>query len=983
MNDNHQEEYKENKTSGTTESKPKFIFIQKIIKILVFIKNIFNCLITKLDIVIKNRSIITQFILVLIPLSIICLLFIFIVHIYFFINLYSFNFYKGIKEEFLDNYVTQMDDLHSELDTFIAKEHYIDTENQIFFQVYFKELSSIGLLNNPNKRTFPNININSEKLYLGIDKHDDYLGENIYTIPKNISKNNIDDRKVDSIGEFAKIYYYMFPIIAYGAFKMNIIINQSFFIGYEFDKNNNREIKNNELFFKFPRSTNNNFYENDNFIPNDVLLNPLINNTHFKHTELVNNSYYKENWFMKQDNIFRESIDDSQNGYSEISLANLNKEYNGKINKSIIISSQQYIKSNNRHYIINIIFFLKKNNLNKDTVEYSTFIVKNNPNFEKYENEKYSDNETFVILKSDIFEYSLINSDYQYFHNGLYEKNYNFFLNGISFDSFNLDFLYNPLEYYSTIEDFDIDLKYFSTLYLYKSLFQSLNYSKIQKNREEIYLFNFNDERKVQNICSVIDFKSYQDFYKKSNINCWSKENSIYYDENNYINLSMIDIYSIYPYCSCLPLFCLENYESINNNYNDVKLASKINLPNKCRNLYISYEINSSSYNMSNSFSSDTSQFDYEYIKFQFEPLEQLEGYHFFIITKVVSNVNLYIYEFYTLMSFIEITISIFLILGISLLISILIMCFNIRRYSLIIKEFKRKYELYVLDSEDENIINFKKTEKNLKYKNKIIEEYNNEYSPLLQNDNLSDKSIYTINDNSLLDDLFSMFCKHYKLSMKNIEQYFLKQKHETKNQMKLKMMMEKNELFKLLAMFSVLAPIFRLNLSLDYKMYNYTKIMKKYDKYISQILNINKEQTRLTQNILYELLSTENISDYGLVSNLNFKYISNIKAEFKENCIQNSIFKNVINKMKDKNEDLNENDMNINDVFLLLKDGDEKQNIKLILKEKNELMELFRNKFEVDDYINFNKIENSFNFFLINSYYKYLKQIVLEGNNN
>ena len=73
MNDNHHEEYKENKISGTTESKPKFIFIQKIIKILVFIKNIFNCLITKIDIVIKNRSIITQFILVLIPLSIICL----------------------------------------------------------------------------------------------------------------------------------------------------------------------------------------------------------------------------------------------------------------------------------------------------------------------------------------------------------------------------------------------------------------------------------------------------------------------------------------------------------------------------------------------------------------------------------------------------------------------------------------------------------------------------------------------------------------------------------------------------------------------------------------------------------------------------------------------------------------------------------------------------------------------------------------------
>ena len=80
--------------------------------------------------------------------------------------------------------------------------------------------------------------------------------------------------------------------------------------------------------------------------------------------------------------------------------------------------------------------------------------------------------------------------------------------------------------------------------------------------------------------------------------------------------------------------------------------------------------------------------------------------------------------------------------------------------------------------------------------------------------------------------------------------------------------------------------------------MYNYTKIIKKYNQYVSQVVNINKDQTRLTQNILYELLSTENISDYGLISNLNFKYISNIKFRLKDNSIQNTIFENFINKM-------------------------------------------------------------------------------------
>ena len=198
---------------------------------------------------------------------------------------------------------------------------------------------------------------------------------------------------------------------------------------------------------------------------------------------------------------------------------------------------------------------------------------------------------------------------------------------------------------------------------------------------------------------------------------------------------------------------------------------------------------------------------------------------------------------------------------------------------------------------------------------------------------------------------------------------------------MKLKMMTEKNELFKLLCMFSIYAPHFRLNLSLEYNMYKYAKIIKKYDQYLEQVGNYDKEKAKLTKNIIYELISTENISDYGLVMNLDFKYISNINAENKENSIKNALFKNVINKLKGKNEEY-ENDININDIFFMFKDGDEKQNIKLVLKKKNELIDLFKNKFESDDFLNFNKIESAFNFFLINSYYKYLRQIAMEENN-
>ena len=43
--------------------------------------------------------------------------------------------------------------------------------------------------------------------------------------------------------------------------------------------------------------------------------------------------------------------------YSKISLANLNNENNGSINKSYILSLQQNLNTDTKHYIINIIFF--------------------------------------------------------------------------------------------------------------------------------------------------------------------------------------------------------------------------------------------------------------------------------------------------------------------------------------------------------------------------------------------------------------------------------------------------------------------------------------------------------------------------------------------------------------------------------------------------------------------------------------------------
>ena len=985
--------YKTNRLSETKSTQSKLTFFKKIANIFICIEKILIWIVKKIYSILSSCSIITQFIIILLPFSILCIVLIFLVHIYFYQNLFLFNFYKGMKEEFLDNYITEMDDLNSDLVGFVTKETYLDIEDHLFFDVYYKELSSIGLLDNPNKKIFPDINKVSETIYTKIDEHiEEAGGRYVYTMPKESAMKNIDDRNSiegNSLGELAKIYFHMYPIMNYGARHTNIHMNETFLIAYEFDKNDaNKSIINNELFFMFPRKKDI-FNEKDHFTPENILINPLVSKGEFFHTEKKGNSYYKENWFTEQDYRFRQFDRLSEEGFIDINFAHLNQENNGYINKSLIITSQQYIQSKNRHYIINIIFFLKEsidNNPNEN--EYSTFIIRGNPKLDKNLNERYSDNETYVILKSDMTEYSLASIDSEYFHYGLIDKSYSFSKNGISFDTFNLDYLYNPLDHYSTVNHFDVDLKYLSSLYLYKSLFQSAHYSYIQKNREEVYLYNFNDE-KVKSICSSINFKAYENYLDETGIDCWGKENSIYYNEENYLSLSMLDLYSIYPYCGCLPLFCLNNYQELKdkNKFNSIELSPKINLPNKCQNYYINYisqdsgysnEINlTSSAGILSDFKSILDNSNYEYIKFKYENLTQLPEYFFLVVTIVKSTNGLYMYQFYAFVILLEIMI---LVIGVTLLgslICMIIMYINLRRFSLIIKKFRKKYELFVFTTENEKIINLNKNENIKNY-----EQNSNEHNSLLQNDNMLGKEIYNINENNLLDDLFSMFCSHYKYSRKNIEEYFSQRKHETKNQMKLNWMMEKNELFKLLSMFSMLAPIFKLNLTLDYKMYNYSKIIKKYDKYIIQITNNNRQQNRLTQNILYELLSTENLSDYGLVTNLNFKYVSNIKAGIKENSIQYVLFKNVLNKYKGKNEDLNENEINIKDMYLILNDED-KQNTNLILKQKNELMELFKNKFESDDYININKIESSFNFFLINSYYKYLKQITSEENIN
>jgi hypothetical protein len=979
-----------NKTLSTSKSKKTLL--NEINSRFSSIKKILIWLINEINNFLSKCSMVTHFTIILIPISIIFIFLIFFIHIKFYDTLFRFNYYKGVKEEFLDLYITEIDDMHSEIEAFLIKESYLDMENIKFFDIYFRELVSIGLLDDPIEKIFPDIHYEADKMYKELDDFYIYLELKLrYSVPEEEAKEYIDERN-DKLKEFAKIYFYLLPVINYGIYYTTVNIDQTFLIAYEYD--NDRNIIGDELYFAFPRG-NTEQSTKHNFLRTHGLLNPNVSINKYEHSELINGSYYKENFFQKQDSDFRYASSFNEEFWSNITFNHLNYEINGNITKSLLMTLQLNINRNkngeNRHFIINIIYVLEQKEISDDQIDFSTFLLKKNAQVGEIRTAKYSDNNTFVVSQQEITEYSLSNLDKKYFHYGLYDNNYNFLKDGVSFDSFNLNTLSDPLNYYSSVKGFDYDLKYLSTLFLYAKMFQNLENSIYKKEEEEISINIFSDEVKVKDICSSINLSSYIDNIKNDRIlNCWDTQNELYYGDD-YKNSTIFDSYTSLPHCACLPLYCLDNYKTLKKEkyqFTEENYVSKINLPDRCQPIFNLYK-NDSSTSQSNLtnwvhylFNKDSKTPEKSYLKIKKENLEQMPDYYLLIFSEIKSNTETLFFQFFNISYKMEIMTILLISLLLTFIITIVIIYKNLNKYSLIIEEFTQKYEKFVYHSKCVDLMEHEDSKNNNNNKERKANDQiiQSETMPFLQNED-SLNELYN-NDNYLIEDLFTIFCKYYNISQRQLEKYYSQKTHETKYQMKLKMMNEKNELFKLLCMFSIYAPFFRLNLSLEYKLYKYSKIIKKYDQYVAQVGNMDKEQTKLTKNILYELLSTENISDYGLVMNLNFKYISNINAENKQNSIQNALFKNVINKMKGKNEEF-DNDININDIFFIIRDGDEKQNVKLILKKKNELMDLFRNKCESDNYLNFNKIESSFNFFLINSYYKYLKQISAEENNN
>ena len=354
-------------TSNSKIKTSTFSLFKKLLNIFSFFANIFSYFINKINYCLSKCSIIIQFPIILIPISIIIIIFIFLIHIYFYSNLYAFNFSKAFKDEFLDLYITKIDDLKVDLTSLVVKETKIDIENQLFFQIYFNELSIAGLMNQ-SKNFFPKFSDNPGSTSLFSNLNNIKNTDSNFEIPDDPKLNRMESRLNDKLGDFAKIYYYMFPHIWYGALLANTLINQSFFIAYEardtitydyytWEPKEIKGILESFLFFRYPKEINKLSMTN-NFTPNEYLLNPFSD-----FNETINEFYRNDNyfiginWFKGFDFDFRNSMNNTEYDLvTNISLAHLNQESDGDINKTFITFAQQYIRKDDREFIINIIF---------------------------------------------------------------------------------------------------------------------------------------------------------------------------------------------------------------------------------------------------------------------------------------------------------------------------------------------------------------------------------------------------------------------------------------------------------------------------------------------------------------------------------------------------------------------------------------------------------------------------------------------------
>ena len=920
-----------------------------------------------------NISILNQFIIIFVPYTMIISGLIMIIHLYLFSNSLKFDFYTVIKDEILKYTITDLDDINLHLNNKKFSLLFEDFSNLIFFKLYFNELNSYGLFDNDMEKIFPNISNISENYYQSIEFYNTF-----FAIPKDKSKKYIDERN-DSLSELAKIYYHFFPIIESESVSSGSFINQTFLISYEVDTNN--EINGNKLYFNFPRIADE-FIINNNFYPYNNLIAPRVANlqecgkynnidTHSNKDRLNEDitEIYNENWFFYYDCQFR-----TQNNLNfNVNYFHLNENDKNGLNKTTIIAMHSDLYNNeNKRYIINIIYFLGQANLEVGPFKDSIFLISN----DTYNNRKYSDNQTYVINNNDITEIALSSQLNQYFHYGFTSKVENFLYQGIYYDNIDINDLCEPSRKFTTIEIFNADLRYFSSFYLYTKLFETSNFSVEFYEVDQINYYIFNDSKQINNVCSKFDFNLYLSILDSNDIDCFDNKNLLYYSKDNLKSFFSKGL--SLPYCICLPLYCIKNLEK-DFGFFKPEFVNEIILPEKCQNklLYYNNNLDEFGINKENKINlSNTSlrmwetldeQLETQFIKFSFEKKNLVKELDLVFIS-IIDNEEMktILYNFVENLNVISKNFLYIIIFGSLLmfgLISILIILY-IYSVANAINDYKEKAYYYlkkITECEQNNEIK-NKSNKELFFSVKK----NYEIIPLL-----SDET--DIEDNELINDLYTIYCKFYKL----FENDLLEESEDTdieKHIKKINKLNNGNELFKLFTKLSSYIPKFKLEINIDYDFYNDSKIIKNFEKIFSKKSNNNqdKEQIIYTKSILKELLSTELISEYGMITNINFNYITNIRnMEIdNKNYIQLAIL-NKIEKMVTERKiiDISKKN-NIQNLIV--------NNIKIVFKNKNLIMKKLEEKFEQDDYLNIGKLESAFNTTLINSFYNYTKKILI-----
>ena len=160
------------------------------------------------------------------PVGAIFIIALFIIHVLLFEYLFKFDYYTLIKEEFLRQLISEIDDTSFNISINEIKGQFEDVGNILFFKLYFDELNSLGLLN--GEKIFPNISNLTDVLFKDVDRViKEEGGDTFFSIPSNLSKKFIDDRE-DGLSELGKIYFYYYPLISYEAYFLKTSINQSF-----------------------------------------------------------------------------------------------------------------------------------------------------------------------------------------------------------------------------------------------------------------------------------------------------------------------------------------------------------------------------------------------------------------------------------------------------------------------------------------------------------------------------------------------------------------------------------------------------------------------------------------------------------------------------------------------------------------------------------------------------------------------------------